>query len=1187
MKKSLNLHTNVRDIVKMFKYDQIGAACTPRCGSCKCGNCPPGNKHMTLKEENELIQIEKCLTFKPRGDGHSEQPHWDARYPYLINPNQLPAEENYRAVKAVLFSTLRRLDRDESWRTIYEGQIFEMLERGAARKLSESEINSWTGPVWYIAHQIAPNPMSKTMPCRIVWNSSQPVNGYSLNGILAKGPDVLTPIRCVLLRFREGLYGFLGDISKMYNSVFLEEKEVHLHRFLWPNKEGKIETYVILRVNIGDRPAACLAMLATKLTAQLPEFSSLTGPIETISKSMYVDDILDSADTDDEVQNLQNGVTKILNKGGFKLKMWLKSGTAPDKKEADIVLPNAVKSDESTALGLGYNVGDDYFYVRGAINFSKKLQKMYTGSHLNTNEKEDNMPKPLTKRIVLSQLMSLFDSCGLIAPFKMKGAILFRKTWQHSKVKGDVTDWDEPISPDLVPNWLIFFKEVTEISDVHFPRCLKTESCTKPILITFSDGSDDAFGALVYVRWEADGGYIVRLVEAKGKLCPLNMKGDTVKSEMCGAVFASRLSNFVIENSRYEFSKLYHFIDSMTVLGAINKESYGFSTFYANRVGEIRTHTNPENWYWVASDQNPSDIITRGSSPNELSENSFWQKGPEWLYFPESEWPISQEISEKAQSTVQSFQRKAFSNVMTRSQAAEQTTLKQISEKCLKFSEEELQKINECLRIINFSKFSSVVRTLATVQVLAKAWINRIKPITLNTESKMVMVLKPDQLKAARNMLFSINQIGLNETKLDKLAPIKDEDTGLVVTSGRLGSDTDVDFKVPILQPDYIAKLLAEQCHKRGHCGVDATLVRLRNIAWVLQGRRVVKAIVYQCVICRKNRKSHLNQIIGKVPDFRALPSPPFTYCSVDLFGPMLVRGEVNKRTRAKVWGCVYSCLSTRAIYVDIVQNYGTDAFLIVHRRFQAMRGCCKIIYSDPGKNFVGASNELKRFTESLSKAELINQGAEIGTEWRFHPPDAPHANGAIEIMVKMVKKAVSLSIGNSILSFSELQTVMFEAAELVNERPLAISHTRGNDDMSPNYICPNQILLGRASGRIPPLSCSNVTNLTKRLKYIEEVTDKFWKAWNQLIFPSVVIRPKWHVEVRNLKVGDVVLISNANAVKGDYQLARVSEVYPDDKNRVRQVQVSYKLTGKNPKGFTNVKRDVRRLVLILPVEEQ
>ena len=94
---------------------------------------------------------------------------------------------------------------------------------------------------------------------------------------------------------------------------------------------------------------------------------------------------------------------------------------------------------------------------------------------------------------------------------------------------------------------------------------------------------------------------------------------------------------------------------------------------------------------------------------------------------------------------VQNFQIKAFSNVMIRSQTAEQTALKQISEKC-------------------FSKFSSVVRTLAAVHVLAKAWIIRVRPITLNTKSKMVMVLKPDQLKAARDMLFSINQIGLNET---------------------------------------------------------------------------------------------------------------------------------------------------------------------------------------------------------------------------------------------------------------------------------------------------------------------------------------------------------------------------------------------------------------------------------------
>ena len=177
---------------------------------------------MTLREEKEHDQIKDCLLFKPNGDNHTAEPHWDAKYPYLLNPNQLPG--NFHAVKAVLYSTLRRLERDSSWKDIYGSQIKDMVDRKAARKLSIKEIENWDGPVWYVAHQLALNPMSKTTPCRIVWNSSQPVDGYSLNSILAKGSDVLNPIRCVLLRFREGLHGFIGDISKMYNSVYLEDK---------------------------------------------------------------------------------------------------------------------------------------------------------------------------------------------------------------------------------------------------------------------------------------------------------------------------------------------------------------------------------------------------------------------------------------------------------------------------------------------------------------------------------------------------------------------------------------------------------------------------------------------------------------------------------------------------------------------------------------------------------------------------------------------------------------------------------------------------------------------------------------------------------------------------------------------------------------------------------------------------
>ena len=76
-----------------------------------------------------------------------------------------------------------------------------------------------------------------------------------------------------------------------------------------------------------------------------------------------------------------------------------------------------------------------------------------------------------------------------------------------------------------MPKWVQFFKEVTKISEVYFPRCLKIDQCVDPVLNTFCDGSDSAFGAMVYVRWEGEHEAVVRLVEAKGKLSPLTLRG--------------------------------------------------------------------------------------------------------------------------------------------------------------------------------------------------------------------------------------------------------------------------------------------------------------------------------------------------------------------------------------------------------------------------------------------------------------------------------------------------------------------------------------------------------------------------------------------------------------------------------------------------------------------------------------
>lgn len=98
--------------------------------------------------------------------------------------------------------------------------------------------------------------------------------------------------RAVLLRFRGGVHAVLGDIKKMYNSVWLEEREMHLHRFLWRDSpDEKISEYAITRVNIGDRPAGCIAQLAMRLTARLPIFAHPEDERRVLEEDSYVDDL--------------------------------------------------------------------------------------------------------------------------------------------------------------------------------------------------------------------------------------------------------------------------------------------------------------------------------------------------------------------------------------------------------------------------------------------------------------------------------------------------------------------------------------------------------------------------------------------------------------------------------------------------------------------------------------------------------------------------------------------------------------------------------------------------------------------------------------------------------------------------------------------------------------------------------
>lgn len=650
----------------------------------------------------------------------------------------------------------KQLSRELDWKVAYANQIHEMIERGAAIKLTNEIMDKWDGPVWYVSHLMGPNPHLVTTPVRIVWNSSQKCKGISLNDLLLKGPDVLNPIRVVLLRFREGMRAALGDIKKMYNSVWLEEREMHLHRFLWRDSPGEeISEYAITRVNIGDRPAGCIAQLAMRETASLPNFVHLEDERRVIEEDSYVDDLLTSHNDLNRLGKITERVKEILKAGGFFLKPWVRSGQsgkqgmeteALQKRQGKtLILPNQLRDEDNKAMGIGYQMDEDKLYMLTSANFSKRKKKMRVGKDFLKEGVRTETPNPLTRRALLSQVAGLYDPIGLITPAKQKGAILVRKAFQergHGKLTQET--WDQPSSESLREEAMQLFEEYVQLGQVKFHKSLTPADWRgKPWGITFSDGSDKTYGAVMYLRWETSQGTEVRFVESKAKLTPLDQKGEAVKAEICGAVFTARIRKYVEKHLRMKIERWFHLLDSQTVIGAIQRDSYGYKTFFANRVGEIQKAGLVQDWWWICGDLNIADIITRGGTPEDLYEDSTWQNGPEFLKWPVEEWPIKSagEVAANARESVNKLQRKAFPSALTRAQARSQQKedLQATQQRSKSETQEEKPALNPTLllrkkpsgwvedlvEIRRFSNLSKLVRIIAWVCRAAKQWLKR------------------------------------------------------------------------------------------------------------------------------------------------------------------------------------------------------------------------------------------------------------------------------------------------------------------------------------------------------------------------------------------------------------------------------------------------------------------------------
>ena len=357
-----------------------------------------------------------------------------------------------------------------------------------------------------------------------------------------------------------------------------------------------------------------------------------------------------------------------------------------------------------------------------------------------------------------------------------------------------------------------------------------------------------------------------------------------------------------------------------------------------------------------------------------------------------------------------------------------------------------------------------------------------------------------------------------------------------------------------------------------------------RERFWTPSGSKLAKSVVAKCQTCKLRNATLLKQEMGRLPLERTTPSPPFNYTMLDLFGPYLVRGEVQKRTSGKAWGVLFTDMVARAVHVEVIFGYDTDSFMLALRRFVAIRGWPQKLYSDPGSQLVKASIDLKN--------AIVKSGSDNGMEWIIGTADAPWQQGAVESLVKTIKKAIFLAIHNQRLSVPEFLTICTEAANIVNERPLGLLP---DIDSEINVLTPNCLLLGRASATNPNVWREDCPMpLLSRCNLISSIMEQFWKHWVESFAPSLLYRKKWHEGQRDLRIGDVVLVLQDATFKEKFKLARVSDVHPGKDGRVRKVSVEYKSYRAGEKvniykgtGYTAVFRSCQKLVLLVPVEEQ
>ena len=490
----------------------------------------------------------------------------------------------------------------------------------------------------------------------------------------------------------------------------------------------------------------------------------------------------------------------------------------------------------------------------------------------------------------------------------------------------------------------------------------------------------------------------------KARVAPL--KPVTIpRLELTAALTSVRVSRTLGRELTYAGVKEVFWTDSKIVKGYIYNEARRFHTYVANRVQQIRDHTQPEQWKYVDSDNNPADDASRGLSPKDLLKTSGWLRGPAFLWEPHDEWKdfddkpptLHTDDKEVKKITVLSTVTIEPSYVLEMvKRFSDWFRAKRVLGRCLKIARTWRAKA------MDGDTGRGVVQDFedpVTVEIMSEAERLVIKSVQNEAFSDELSRLK-NQPKPSRTEEPRVKNKELkNSSPLYRLDPFVDNQ-GMLRVGGRIkAASISEDVKHPVILPreGHVSWLIARCLHETAnHQGRGFTLNEIRASGyWIIGCSALVSKVIDACTTCKKLRARTVEQKMADLPRDRVTPSPAFTNCAGDYSGPFYVK---EGRKELKRYGVLFTCLKTRAIHLEVTHSLETDSYINALRRFVCRRGPVRQMRSDQGTNLVGEKRELKDALLEMDNKKVQVKMLKLNCDWfetKLNVPSASHMGGA------------------------------------------------------------------------------------------------------------------------------------------------------------------------------------------------